>query len=198
MKRARLVTLAAALALVACSSKGAPSGSTSGATTSEPDASEAEETAPRPPPARKKLRGEWGTIEVDGAFRAGASMIPLPEGMTADVEYVRYSDGGTALARLVIVHREVPGLGMTLPPKIEDAGGELLAGVVCPGGSLPTGQILIADGQAANMACTRSKFGPGIVATARKKLRLYELICSDESDPLACIEILKTFSPAAP
>lgn len=196
MTRAPHLTLA--VALVACGSKDAASGATTGASTLEPPAVESDETAPKPPPARKKLRGAWGTIEVDGAFRPGASMIPLPKGMTADVEYVRYSEGGSALGRLVILHQEVPGLGMTPPPKVEDASGDLLAGVVCPGGSMPTGQIQIADGQAANIACTRSKWGNGIVATARKKLRVYELICSDESDPNACIEILKTFAPAAP
>lgn len=184
------------LLIAACGSKDPPTPPPSASTSENADASDA--PTPKPPPARKKLRGAWGTLEVDGAFRPGASMIPLPQGMTADVEYVRYTESGAAVGRLVIAHQDVPGLGATPAPRYEDAGGDQLAAVVCPGGTMDTAMIEIADGSQARIQCTRSAFGPGVVAMARKKIRAYELICADESDPRACFEIVKTFSPAAP
>lgn len=197
MRRALPVVFVAVF--TACSSKETKSGTTSGDVGEEVETTTASsDRPPQPPPARKKLRGTWGTIEVDGAFRPGASMIPLPAGMTADVEYVRYSDGGSALGRLVIVHREEPGLAATPEPKLEHATGDALSSVACPGGTMDTGLILLPDGQDARILCTRSQLGPGIVATARKKLRVYELICVDDSDPIACLDILKTFAPGAP
>lgn len=193
-----VASFAALLGASACGSNDKPSSSSTGADVA-PDPSDAatESAAPRPPPAKKRLRGAWGTIEVDGAFRPGNSFIPLPAGMTADVEYVRYSEGGTALARLVIVHRDVPGLAAIPEPRLADSAGDLLAGVACPGGSIDTGEIVIANNERARIQCTRSSLGPGVVASARKGTRAYEVICIEETDALRCIEYLNTFAPAA-
>lgn len=200
MRGAVVALFAVLLGGAACGSKDKPgsSSSTGAAVESADEAPSEVPSAPPPPPAKKRLRGAWGTIEVDGAFRPGKSMIPLPPGMTADVEYVRYSEGGSALTRLVIVHQDVPGLAMTPEPRLADAGGELLAGVACPGGSIDTGEIVIANDQRARIQCTRSALGPGIVATARMGPRAYELICVEETDATRCIEYLNTFAPAAP
>lgn len=182
----------------ACSSrKERPSGSTSGPDEA-PETEESEAPTAPPPPPLKMLRGAWGTMEVDGAFRPGKSTIPLPPGMTADVEYVRYTEGGAAVGRLVIAHQDIPGLGNIPEPKLEHSTGDLLTAVSCPNGSTDTAEVVIANDERAHVRCTRSSLGPGIVATARKKTRAYEVICIDESDAKICMDYLATFAPASP
>lgn len=198
MKRAAVASILALIEASACGSNDERTSSSSTGDSIEASSESTEPTAPKPPPAKKKLRGAWGTIEVDGAFRPGNSFIPLPAGMTADVEYVRYSDGGTALARLVILHQDVPGLAATPDPRLEHSAGDLLAAVVCPGGSMDVGEILIANNERARIQCTRSSLGPGVVASARKGTRAYEVICIEETDPVRCIEYINTFAPAPP